>query len=164
MYTLIGQPWKTSAVVRVAQTLFTNAPNGVTGNDDLGAMSAWYLFGAMGVYPGMPGTGQLLLSSPRFESVEIDIGSGRVLRVRAPGADSGKLRFVMGLEAGGCPPRRMPFDSSLKQSSSARSANDMTIGSRHGRRNPVSGAGLLRLRWRTMPRPQAHRFPVGRHR
>jgi putative alpha-1,2-mannosidase len=57
-------------------------------------MSAWYLFGAMGVYPGMPGTGQLLLSSPRFESVEADLGNGRVLRVRAPGADGGKLQYV----------------------------------------------------------------------
>ena len=101
MYTLIGQPWKTSAVVRVAQTLFTNAPNGVTGNDDLGAMSAWYLFGAMGLYPGMPGTGQLLLSSPRFESVEIDLGSGRVLRVRAPGADSEKLQYVDSVRVNG---------------------------------------------------------------
>lgn len=94
MYALIGQPWKTSAVVRVAQTLFTNAPNGVTGNDDLGAMSAWYLFGAMGLYPGMPGTGQLLLSSPRFESIEVDLGSNHVLRMSAPGADSTKLQYV----------------------------------------------------------------------
>ncbi len=36
LYTLIGQPWKTANVLRAAQQLFTNAPNGVTGNDDLG--------------------------------------------------------------------------------------------------------------------------------
>ena len=94
LYTLNGQPWKTSAIVRAAHTLFTNAPNGVTGNDDLGAMSAWYLFGAMGLYPGMPGTGQMLLNSPRFESIEIDVGKGRVLRLRAPGADAGRLQYI----------------------------------------------------------------------
>jgi putative alpha-1,2-mannosidase len=98
---LIGQPWKTSAVVRVAQTLFTNAPNGVTGNDDLGAMSAWYLFGAMGLYPGMPGTGQLLLSAPRFESVEADLGNGHTLRLRAPGADGEKLQYVDSIRING---------------------------------------------------------------
>jgi predicted alpha-1,2-mannosidase len=94
LYTLNGQPWKTSAIVRAAHTLFTNAPNGVTGNDDLGAMSAWYLFGAMGIYPGMPGTGQLLLNSPRFASIEVDLGKGRVLRLRAPGADASKLQYI----------------------------------------------------------------------
>jgi putative alpha-1,2-mannosidase len=55
----------------------------------------------MGLYPGMPGTGQLLLSSPRFESVEIDLGSGRVLRVRAPGADSEKLQYVDSVRVNG---------------------------------------------------------------
>lgn len=94
VYTLLGRPDRTAAVVRAAQTLFTNAPNGVTGNDDLGTMSAWYLFGAMGLYPAMPGTGQLLLGVPRFESVEIDLGEGRVLRIRAPGADGRRLQYV----------------------------------------------------------------------
>lgn len=94
VYTLLGRPDRTAVVVRAAQTLFTNAPNGVTGNDDLGTMSAWYLFGAMGLYPGMPGTGQLLVGVPRFEEVEIDLGGGRTLRVRAPGADGDKLQYV----------------------------------------------------------------------
>lgn len=94
LYTLAGQPWKTATVVRAAQSLFTNAPNGVTGNDDLGAMSAWYLFGAMGLYPGMPGTGQLLVNTPRFASIDVDLAGGRTLRIRAPGADGRKLQYV----------------------------------------------------------------------
>lgn len=101
LYTLNGQPWKTAAVVRAAHTLFTNAPNGVTGNDDLGTMSAWYLFGAIGLYPGMSGTGQLLLSTPRFEAVDIDLGEGRTLRVRAPGADGSKLQYVDSVQLNG---------------------------------------------------------------
>jgi predicted alpha-1,2-mannosidase len=94
IYTLLGRPDRTATVLRAAQTLFTNAPNGVTGNDDLGTMSAWYLFGAMGLYPGMPGTGQMLVGVPRFETVEIDRGDGRVLRIRAPGVGGERAQYV----------------------------------------------------------------------
>lgn len=94
MYTLIGEPWKTATVLRAAQALFANAPNGVTGNDDLGTMSAWYLFSAIGLYPAVPGTGELLLHTPRFASVEMDIGAGKTLRIEAPGADGRALQYV----------------------------------------------------------------------
>lgn len=94
IYTLLGEPAKTATVVHAAQTLFTNAPNGVTGNDDLGTMSAWYLFSALGLYPVTPGTGQFVLHAPRFERVELDLGEGRTLGIQAPGAGDGKLRFV----------------------------------------------------------------------
>jgi len=97
MYTLLGQPWKTATVVRAAQSLFANAPNGVTGNDDLGTMSAWYLFSAIGLYPAMPGSGQLLLHAPRFPKVELDFGDGRTLAISAPGADARKLRYIDGV-------------------------------------------------------------------
>lgn len=94
MYTLIGQPWKTSTVLHAAQQLFTNAPNGVTGNDDLGTMSAWYLFSAMGLYPVVPGTGQFVLHAPRFSRVDVDMGNGRTLRIEAPQAGDGKPRYI----------------------------------------------------------------------
>lgn len=101
MYTLIGQPWKTATVLRAAQALFTNAPNGVTGNDDLGTMSAWYLFGAIGLYPWMPGTGQLLLHTPRFSRVALDLGGGRELVIAAPGAKGDAVQYVRGVRFDG---------------------------------------------------------------
>ncbi|WP_168196824.1 GH92 family glycosyl hydrolase [Brevundimonas sp. M20] len=101
IYTLLGRPDRTAAVVRAAQTLFTNAPNGVTGNDDLGTMSAWYLFGAVGLYPGMPGTGELLVGTPRFEQVEIDLGQGRTLSINAPGATGERVQYVSGARLNG---------------------------------------------------------------
>lgn len=101
MYTLLGQPWKTATVVRAAQALFTNAPNGVTGNDDLGTMSAWYIFSAIGLYPAVPGSGQLLLHAPRFAGVELELGDGGVLRIEAPGADGRKLQYIGGLAMDG---------------------------------------------------------------
>ncbi|WP_379988435.1 GH92 family glycosyl hydrolase [Dokdonella soli] len=97
MYTLVGQPSKTATVLRAAQALFTNAPDGVTGNDDLGTMSAWYLFSAIGVFPAVPGSGQLLLHTPRFERIDIDLGNGHSLRIAAPGADGRKLQYIQGL-------------------------------------------------------------------
>ncbi|MCD9085641.1 GH92 family glycosyl hydrolase [Stenotrophomonas sp. SY1] len=103
MYTLIGQPWKTGTVVRAAQQLFTNAPNGVTGNDDLGTMSAWYLFSALGLYPAVPGTGQFLLHLPRYSSAEIKLGEGKKLLLRAQRADAQRLQYIHGVRFDGKP-------------------------------------------------------------
>jgi putative alpha-1,2-mannosidase len=103
MYTLIGEPAKTAVVLRAAQSLFTNAPNGVTGNDDLGTMSAWYLFSAIGLYPAMPGTGRLLMHPPRFERIVLDIGDGKTLRIEAPGAGRGSVRYIENVTFDGAP-------------------------------------------------------------
>jgi predicted alpha-1,2-mannosidase len=110
LYTLLGRPDRTAQVLRAAQTLFANAPNGVTGNDDLGAMSAWYLFGAMGLYPAMPGTGALLVGAPRFERVEIDLGEGRTLSIEAPGATGRRTGYVSGARWNGEPFSRVWLD------------------------------------------------------
>lgn len=104
LYALAGQPWKTATVVHAAQTLFTNAPDGVTGNDDLGTMSAWYLLGAIGLFPGQAGTGQWLLgTAPRFEAIDIDLGQGRALHIAAPGADPSRTQFVGSVRFDGKP-------------------------------------------------------------
>ncbi|QWF82786.1 GH92 family glycosyl hydrolase [Amycolatopsis sp. CA-230715] len=100
MYTLIGQPWKTSAVVRAAHTLFTNAPDGVTGNDDLGTMSAWYVFSALGMYPAVPGTGQFVLNAPRFSRAVVHLENHRDIVINAGGADASKLQYVQNLRVG----------------------------------------------------------------
>lgn len=100
MYALVGQPWKTSAVVRAAQTLFVDAPNGVTGNDDLGQMSAWYVFSALGLYPVTPGTGQFVLNAPRFSRAVVHLENGRDITITAAGADSTKLQYVQSLRLG----------------------------------------------------------------
>ncbi len=101
MYVLIGQPWKTSAVNRAAQTLFVNAPNGVTGNDDLGTMSAWYVFSALGLYPATPGTGRFLLHAPRYPESTIHLANGRSIKITAPGATPAKLQYISAVELNG---------------------------------------------------------------
>ncbi len=110
VYTLMGQPWKTTTVLRAAETLFGNGPSGVTGNDDLGTMSAWYLFSALGLYPDAPGSGRFLLHAPRFAHAEIDLPQGRLLRIEAPDAKPGERRFVKSVSWGNQPVSRVWLD------------------------------------------------------
>ncbi|MGW4081402.1 GH92 family glycosyl hydrolase [Streptomyces sp. NPDC004822] len=98
MYLWAGAPAKTATVVRAAMTLFTDGPDGMTGNDDLGTMSAWYVFSSLGLYPTTNGGGFLAVSSPQFPSAEIRIGAygrsqGGTLTVKAPGASDSR-RYV----------------------------------------------------------------------
>ena len=101
MYVLVGQPWKTSAVVRAAHTLFVDGPAGVTGNDDLGQMSAWYVLSALGLYPVVPGTGQFVLHAPRYARAVIHLEGGHDVVVEAAGADPARLQYVRGLAVDG---------------------------------------------------------------
>jgi predicted alpha-1,2-mannosidase len=91
MYLWAGAPAKTATVVRAAMTLFTTGPDGMTGNDDLGTMSAWYVFSSLGLYPTMSGSNVLTVSSPQFSTATVTIGAypgkqGGKLTISAPGA------------------------------------------------------------------------------
>ncbi|WP_020646677.1 lectin [Amycolatopsis balhimycina] len=86
-YDYVGQPYKTQKVVRQVQDqIWTDAPGGLAGNDDLGAMSAWYVFSALGFYPMTPGTADLALGSPLFTQAVVTLPSGNTLTVNAPAA------------------------------------------------------------------------------
>ena len=66
------RPYRTQAAVRRALlTLYDTSPDGYPGNDDLGTLSAWYVFGALGLYPEVPGAGVLAIASPLFARAEI---------------------------------------------------------------------------------------------
>jgi predicted alpha-1,2-mannosidase len=85
-----GAPWKTQAATRnVITNFYTPTPGGLPGNDDGGALSSWYLWAAIGMYPETPGIGTLALGSPLFPHTEITLGSGKVLTLNAPGATPG---------------------------------------------------------------------------
>ncbi|WP_435215343.1 GH92 family glycosyl hydrolase [Streptomyces sp. bgisy034] len=105
MYLWAGAPAKTATVVRAAMTLFTDGPDGMTGNDDLGTMSAWYVFSSLGLYPTTNGGDFLAVSSPQFPSAVIRIGDygkqqGGTLTVKAPGT-SDTQRYVRQAKFGG---------------------------------------------------------------
>ena len=86
-YVFAGMPWKTQEVVtRIAQQTFKAAPDGIPGNDDLGATSGVYVWNALGLYPAVPGVGGMVLGTPMFESAAIRFGDGRTLVIRGKGA------------------------------------------------------------------------------
>jgi predicted alpha-1,2-mannosidase len=86
LYNFVGAPWKTQEIVRAAmKQIWTNAPDGISGNDDLGEMSSWYVWASLGMYPLYPGRAELVLGSPLFDRAVIDRPGGRVT-INAKGA------------------------------------------------------------------------------
>ena len=72
LYDYIGQPWKTQEQVRAALVAnYQDRPDGLSGNDDCGQMSAWYIFSAMGFYPVTPGSPVYAIGSPLFDRITI---------------------------------------------------------------------------------------------
>jgi predicted alpha-1,2-mannosidase len=100
-YDSFGAPWRTQAVVRsIADSQYADAPTDEPGNDDLGALSSWYVWAAMGLYPVTPGSGDLSLASPLFPLVTIRLGDGHRIVMRAASA-SASVPYVHGLEVTG---------------------------------------------------------------
>jgi len=78
LYDWMGRPYRTEEAVRRALLgLYDTAPDGYPGNDDLGTLSAWYVFGALGLYPEVPGVGMLAIASPLFRRAEIRLADRR---------------------------------------------------------------------------------------
>ena len=90
-YDYVGKPYATQRAVRSIQNrLWRDTAGGIPGNDDLGAMSAWYVWSALGMYPMTPGAATLALGSPLFRRAVIDLGSGRALRIVGTDASAGR--------------------------------------------------------------------------
>ncbi|WP_416982506.1 GH92 family glycosyl hydrolase [Streptomyces sp. T028] len=86
-YDYLGRPDRTQDTVRgILTTLFGDGPDGLVGNDDLGAMSSWAVWAALGMYPQIPGSPQLALASPLFPATVIRRGNGVNITVLAPQA------------------------------------------------------------------------------
>lgn len=85
LYSWLGQPWKTEALARQHQGLFRPTPDGMPGNDDLGTMSAWFVWSALGLYPVIPGAPLNVIGSPVFERASIRLPDG-TFTIEAPGA------------------------------------------------------------------------------
>jgi predicted alpha-1,2-mannosidase len=86
-YDYSGEPWRTQATVRsIATTDYSLSPSGEPGNDDLGAMSSWYVWAALGLYPLTPGTSNLVMASPMFSRITVHLADGHMLKVVATGA------------------------------------------------------------------------------
>ncbi len=95
LYNYAGQPWKTQRQVRhIMNTEYLATPGGLSGNDDAGQMSAWYVFGALGFYPVCPATPVYALGSPVFPHTEIKLENGRTFTVIARNASPENIYVV----------------------------------------------------------------------
>jgi predicted alpha-1,2-mannosidase len=83
LYDWARRPYRTQAVVRRALRLYRAGPDGYPGNDDLGTLSAWYVFSALGLYPEVPGVGVLATGSPLFGRAEVRLPHRRKALITA---------------------------------------------------------------------------------
>ncbi len=75
LFNYAERPWRTQELVdQIRDEFYTDQPNGLPGNEDVGQMSAWYIFNAMGFYPVAPGDNRYLIGKPSFGKVEIPLG------------------------------------------------------------------------------------------
>jgi predicted alpha-1,2-mannosidase len=85
-YLWTGNPWKTQQVIdRIRKETFTTKPDGLPGNDDLGATSGVYVWNAIGIYPEIPGIGGFTLGTPMFRHVAIHLGNASALDISSTG-------------------------------------------------------------------------------
>ena len=84
LYNYCGAPWKTQQRIRQILTeLYDDTPAGISGNDDAGQMSAWYVLSSMGLYAVTPGTDYFVIGSPLFDKATLRLENGRTFVIRA---------------------------------------------------------------------------------
>lgn len=86
LYNYTDRPWMTGKRVRdVLEVMYRPEPDGLSGNDDCGQMSAWYIFSALGFYPMEPGSERYELGAPIVDRAEIKLPDGKVFTVTTKG-------------------------------------------------------------------------------
>ncbi|MCB0534388.1 MAG: GH92 family glycosyl hydrolase [Saprospiraceae bacterium] len=89
LYNYAGQAWKTQQRVRqILDAQYTDRPDGLSGNEDCGQMSAWYVFSALGFYPVVPGSTEYVIGTPLFEKATIRLDNGKTFTIEAKGASA----------------------------------------------------------------------------
>lgn len=87
LFNYAGRPWRTQELNRQIQTtMYTNAPDGLCGNEDCGQMSAWYVFSALGFYPVNPSDLKYQFGSPLVNNARVEVSPGKYFTMKAPDA------------------------------------------------------------------------------
>jgi predicted alpha-1,2-mannosidase len=103
LYAWTSQPWKTQYWIReILNKMYKNNIDGLCGNDDCGQMSAWYIFSAMGFYPVCPGSDEYVLGAPYLPYMNLQLGNGKTLKIKAPGVND-KNRYIQSVLLNGKP-------------------------------------------------------------
>jgi putative alpha-1,2-mannosidase len=100
VYDYAGAPQETSQVVdQLLTSVYSDTPGGEPGNDDLGAMSSWYVWASLGMFPETPGTSVLALNAPIFSRAEFDVPGRPRVTISAPGASAAS--YIQGVTVNG---------------------------------------------------------------
>ena len=103
MFNHANQPWRTQYWVRhILDTQYNTTPNGLSGNEDCGQMSAWYVFSSMGLYPMNPASGEYEIGSPIFEKATINLEDGKTFIIEAENV-SDKNFYIQSATLNGVP-------------------------------------------------------------
>ena len=106
LYAYAGQPWRTQARLKqIMDTQYKPTIDGLAGNDDLGQMSAWYVFTALGFYPVAPGSNQYILGRPFVRKATLNLPNGKRFSVVADGLSDANA-YVGGVTLDGKPLHR----------------------------------------------------------
>lgn len=106
LYAYAGQPWRTQArLAQIMASQYLPTPDGLSGNDDLGQMSAWYVFTALGFYPVTPGSNQYVIGRPFLPRATLNLANGKRFTVIADGLDAGH-GYIGGATLNGQPLQR----------------------------------------------------------
>ena len=99
-YTMLGEPWKgADRLYEVMDTMYSTEVDGLSGNEDVGQMSAWYIMTTFGFYPVEPASGKYVLGVPMVDKAEIDVQGGTFSVVRK--GYTPKKRYVQSVKLNG---------------------------------------------------------------
>ena len=83
MYNYVGQPWKAAKLLRqTMREMYFNDYDGLSGNEDVGQMSAWYVLSALGLYQVEPSGGKFIIGSPLFNEATVSVGGGKTFTLK----------------------------------------------------------------------------------
>ncbi len=103
LYGFAGAPWRTQErLANIMATQYSNRPDGLSGNDDLGQMSAWFAFTALGFYPVAPGSNEYVIGRPFLDKAVLNLPGGKRFTVRAEQLSEAN-RYVGGVTLNGKP-------------------------------------------------------------
>jgi predicted alpha-1,2-mannosidase len=103
MYTYAGKQWKTAEKVRqVIKDFYTAKPDGLAGNEDVGAMSSWLVLSSVGFYPVNPAKGWYVFGSPLFDKASLQLQGGKTFTVQTVN-NSGANKYIQSITLNGKP-------------------------------------------------------------
>ena len=110
LYDYAGQPWKTALRVReVLRTMYHDSVDGLSGNEDVGQMSAWYILSSLGFYQVEPAGGRYVFGSPLFNEASMNVGNGKTFHIIAHN-NSKENMYIQSVKLNGKPYTRCYID------------------------------------------------------